>query len=146
MARDRPQGPTRATPPSAFQTAKTCSPPLFRRPTSGSMVSGSIHTRPASSSETISCGRSTGRFPTSSVGNLLMAGKHISVTHVAGSSTKLMGNGAQHGVAVAAAALLCNKYSLTPRELHDTRLDELKSLVAELTRCDHDMASHPPTR
>jgi hypothetical protein len=49
--------------------------------------------------------------------NLLMAGKHISVTHVAGSSTKLMGNGAQHGVAVAAAAFLCNTHDTTPRGL-----------------------------
>ena len=41
------------------------------------------------------------------VGNLLMAGKHISVTHVAGSSTKTMLNGGQHGVAAGAAAFLC---------------------------------------
>ena len=78
--------------------------------------------------------------------NLLMAGKHISVTHVAGSSTKLMGNGAQHGVAVAAAAFLCNKYNTTPRGLYDNRLNELKTLVGELTGCDHDMAINPPFR
>lgn len=78
--------------------------------------------------------------------NLLMAGKHISVTHVAGSATKLMGNGAQHGVAVAAAAALCNKYSTTPRSLYENHLNELRGLVHELTQCDHDMASHPPAR
>ncbi|WP_457789650.1 FAD-dependent oxidoreductase [Pseudomonas sp. PL-6] len=80
------------------------------------------------------------------IDNLLMAGKHISVTHVAGSATKLMGNGAQHGVAVAAAAALCNKLGTTPRGLYENHLDELKGLVHQLTRCDHDMASHPPVR
>ncbi|OQW74992.1 MAG: hypothetical protein BVN32_12120 [Proteobacteria bacterium ST_bin14] len=34
------------------------------------------------------------------IDNLLMAGKHISVTHIAGPATKLMGKDAQHGVAV----------------------------------------------
>lgn len=78
--------------------------------------------------------------------NLMMAGKHISVTHVAGSSTKLMGNGAQHGVAVAAAAFLCNEHDTTPRGLYDDRLDELRTLVDALTGHDHDLGSHPPRR
>jgi hypothetical protein len=80
------------------------------------------------------------------ISNLLMAGKHISVTHVAGSSTKLMGNGAQHGVAVAAAAYLCNKHNTTPRGLYDELLSELRSLVDALTGHDHDMGSFPPKR
>jgi hypothetical protein len=80
------------------------------------------------------------------IDNLLMAGKHISVTHVAGSSTKLMGNGAQHGVAVAAAAFLCNEHNTTPRGLYDDRLTELRGLVEALTGCDHDMESQPPAR
>lgn len=80
------------------------------------------------------------------IDNLLMAGKHISVTHVAGSATKLMGNGAQHGVAVAAAASLCNKYSVSPRGLYENHLSELRELVHQLTSCDHDMHSNPPTR
>jgi hypothetical protein len=78
--------------------------------------------------------------------NLMMAGKHISVTHVAGSATKLMGNGAQHGVAVAAAALLCNRYSTTPRGVYENHLEELRGLVEALTGCDHDMVSNPPAR
>ncbi|MEZ5227767.1 MAG: FAD-dependent oxidoreductase [Acidimicrobiales bacterium] len=41
------------------------------------------------------------------VDNLMMAGKHISVTRVAGTTTKLMGNGGQHGAAVGVAASLC---------------------------------------
>ena len=80
------------------------------------------------------------------IDNLMMAGKHISVTHVAGSSVKLMGNGAQHGVAVAAAAFLCRKHNTIPRGLCNERLDELKGLVHELAMHDHDMASHPPAK
>ncbi len=71
------------------------------------------------------------------IDNLLMAGKHISVTHVAGSSTKFMGNGAQHGIAVAAAASLCNKYGTTPRSLYDNHLDELRGAVDELSCAHH---------
>ena len=74
------------------------------------------------------------------IDNLMMAGKHISVTHVAGSSTKLMGNGAQHGIAVAAAAFLCKKHGTTPRGLYENHLGELKELASTLG-CDH-----PPAR
>lgn len=80
------------------------------------------------------------------IDNLLMAGKHISVSHVAGSSTKLMGNGAQHGVAVAAAAHLCNENGTTPRGLYDDHLSELRSLVDALTGHDHDLGTFPPKR
>jgi hypothetical protein len=80
------------------------------------------------------------------IDNLLMAGKHISVTHVAGSSVKLMGNGAQHGIAVAAAAFLCNAYDSTPRGLYDAHLDELIGLVDRLTGHDHDPAGGAPGR
>ena len=80
------------------------------------------------------------------IDNLMMAGKHISVTHVAGASVKLMGNGAQHGVAVAAAAILCNELETTPRGLLDNHLDRLRTLVDGLTGHDHDMTSHPPAR
>lgn len=80
------------------------------------------------------------------IDNLLVAGKHISVTHVAGSSVKLMGNGAQHGVAVGAAAALCNGLDTTPRGLLLDHFDRLRGLVDELTRHDHDMTSNPPAR
>jgi hypothetical protein len=67
------------------------------------------------------------------VSNLMMAGKHISVTHIAGSSTKMMGNGGQHGIAVGAAAFLCRKYNTTPRELYEKHLHELKGVIKEIT-------------
>lgn len=78
--------------------------------------------------------------------NLLMAGKHISATHVAASSVKLMGNGAQHGVAVGAAAFLCNMHSTSPRGLYDNHLGQLATLVESLAGCDHDLTSSPPKR
>lgn len=65
--------------------------------------------------------------------NLLMAGKHISVSHVASSSTKFMGNGAQHGVAVAAAATLCNRHGTVPRGLYEGHMDELRGLVDRMS-------------
>ena len=80
------------------------------------------------------------------IDNLLMAGKHISVTHVAGSSVKLMGNGAQHGVATAAAAFLCNEHETTPRGLYDAYLDELIGLVSKLTGHQHDHAVTPASK
>ena len=80
------------------------------------------------------------------IDNLMMAGKHISVTHVAGSSTKFMGNGAEHGVAVAVAAFLCNTLGTTPRGLYAAHLDVLKARVAGLVGCDHDLAADPPRR
>jgi hypothetical protein len=69
--------------------------------------------------------------------NLLMAGKHISVTRVAGTTTKLMGNGGQHGVAVGAAAHLCVKHGTTPRGVYESYLDDLQALTSELTGCRH---------
>lgn len=67
------------------------------------------------------------------IANLMMAGKHISVTHVAGSNTKFMGNGGQHAIATAAAAHLCNKYNTTPREVYVSHLLELQALAAGIT-------------
>ena len=80
----------------------------------------------------------------SNIENLMAAGKHISVTHVAGSATKFMGNGAQHGVAVAAAAKLCIEFGATPRQLCQNHLAELKNEINKLTACDHDMHHNPP--
>lgn len=70
----------------------------------------------------------------------------MSVTHVAGSSVQLMGNGAQHGGAVAATAFLCSEHNTMPRGLLDDHLDKLRGLVDALTGHDHDMTMHPPAR
>ncbi|GAA5118873.1 FAD-dependent oxidoreductase [Haloechinothrix salitolerans] len=64
--------------------------------------------------------------------NLMMAGKHISVTHIAGSVTKFMGNGGQHAIATAAAAKLCLEYDATPGEIYDNHVEELQKTVEKL--------------
>jgi len=63
------------------------------------------------------------------IANLMMAGKHISATHVAGSSTKVMLNGGQHGVAVGSAAFLCKKHGATPRTVCKEHIKELQDIV-----------------
>ena len=80
------------------------------------------------------------------IDNLMMAGKHISVTHIAASSTKFMGNGAQHGVACAAAVKKCIELDTSPRDLYEQHLDGLKADIKALTDCDHDLNSHPPEK
>ena len=65
--------------------------------------------------------------------------------HAAGSATKLMGNGAQHAIAVAATACLCSRYQTNPRGLAKEYFVTLKALVTELTACDHDMAANAQT-
>jgi hypothetical protein len=67
------------------------------------------------------------------VPNLMMAGKHISATHVASSNTEFMGNGGQHAIATAAAAHLCEKYGTTPRNIYENHLAELQSIAAAIT-------------
>ncbi len=76
------------------------------------------------------------------VENLLMAGKHISVTHIAGASTKTMLNGGQMGVAVGAAAFLCKKYDTSPRGVYQQHLSELQSIVGEREAYEHCFAPH----
>jgi hypothetical protein len=68
--------------------------------------------------------------------NLLAAGKHISITHVAGSNVKFMGNGAQHGIAVGAAAYLSKKHGKTPREIGRDHIQELRDLAGDIG-CEH---------
>ncbi|MGI9614038.1 MAG: FAD-dependent oxidoreductase [Acidimicrobiales bacterium] len=76
--------------------------------------------------------------------NLMMAGKHISVTHIAGSSVKLMGNGGQHGAAVGIAAHLCAEHGTDPRGIYNDHLGQLQQLASEMTGCGHLHLPEPP--
>ena len=58
--------------------------------------------------------------------NLLLAGRLISATHLAHSSTRLMRTGGAIGQAVGLAAAMCCAHGLTPRRLYEERLDELQ--------------------
>jgi len=58
--------------------------------------------------------------------NLLLAGRNISVTHVALGSTRVMGTCAIIGQAAGTAAHLCVRYGVTPRELGEKYIAELQ--------------------
>lgn len=59
------------------------------------------------------------------VDNLFMAGRNISVSHIALSSTRVQNTTGMMGEVVAAAAALCKKYNCLPREVYTKHLDEL---------------------
>jgi len=61
--------------------------------------------------------------------NLMMAGRQVSVTHVALGTTRLMGTCATMGQAVGTAAYLCKKYNIFPRELYNKHITELQQLL-----------------
>ncbi|MDR1881058.1 MAG: FAD-dependent oxidoreductase [Tannerellaceae bacterium] len=65
------------------------------------------------------------------VGNLFMAGRNISVTHVALGTTRVMRTTGMLGEVVGMAASICKKYGITPRDVYRRHLDELKALMKE---------------
>jgi len=64
------------------------------------------------------------------VPNLFMAGRDISVTHVALGTVRVMNTTGMMGTVVGRAAYLCGKLNVAPRELYSQHLDELKRLLA----------------
>ncbi|GGB97924.1 FAD-dependent oxidoreductase [Dyadobacter sediminis] len=60
------------------------------------------------------------------IGNLFIAGRIISATHVAFASTRVMATSAAGGQAVGIAAALCKKYNCSPREVGQLHLQELQ--------------------
>jgi len=64
------------------------------------------------------------------VGNLFMAGRDISATHVALGTVRVMRTGGMMGEAVGMASSLCKKYTCSPRDVYAQHLDELKELMA----------------
>ena len=65
------------------------------------------------------------------VDNLFMAGRDISVTHVALGTTRVMRTTGMMGEVVGMAASICKKYGIEPRAVYRYHLDELKSLMKE---------------
>ncbi len=63
------------------------------------------------------------------VSNLMMAGRNISVTHVALGTIRVMRTGGMMGELLGMAASLCKKYDTTPRGVYERHLDELKELA-----------------
>ncbi len=65
------------------------------------------------------------------VGNLMFAGRNISVTHTAMSSTRVMATCGTIGQAVGTAAAIAVRDGLTPRGVYEERLTELKQTLME---------------
>ena len=68
-------------------------------------------------------------FYSRNVSNLFMAGRCISVTHVALGTIRVMRTGGMMGEVVGMAASLCKEHDTTPRGIYQKHLDELKALM-----------------
>ncbi len=65
------------------------------------------------------------------ISNLLMAGRDISVSHIALGTVRVMRTTGMMGEVVGMAASLCKKHKSTPREIYQNYLPELKSMMKE---------------
>ncbi len=65
------------------------------------------------------------------VENLFMAGRNISVTHVALGTVRLMRTGGMMGEVVGMAASLCKNHKCLPRDIYAAHLGELNNLMAK---------------
>ena len=63
------------------------------------------------------------------VENLFMAGRNISVTHVALGTVRVMRTGGMMGEVVGMAASICKEHGVLPRGVYQKHLPELKSLM-----------------
>jgi len=67
------------------------------------------------------------------VENLFMAGRNISVTHVALGTIRVMRTTGMMGEVVGMAAAVCKKYDARPRDVYTNYLDDLKELMTRGT-------------
>ena len=63
------------------------------------------------------------------INNLFMAGRNISVTHVALGTTRVMRTCGMAGEVVGLAASVCNRHEVLPREVYQRYLPELQALM-----------------
>ena len=63
------------------------------------------------------------------VANLMMAGRNISVTHVALGTVRVMRTGGVMGEVLGMAASLCREHGTTPRGVYEDHLEDLKALM-----------------
>lgn len=63
------------------------------------------------------------------VGNLMMAGRNISVTHVALGTIRVQRTTGMMGEVLGMAASLCKEHGVTPRGVYEDHLEELKELM-----------------
>ena len=79
-------------------------------------------------------------FYSRNVPNLFMAGRDISVTHIALGATRLMRTHGMMGEVVGMAAAVCKKHGCAPRDVYEAHIGELKGLML---RGVGDGARHP---
>lgn len=72
-------------------------------------------------------------FYSKDVANLFMAGRDISVTHIALGSVRVMRTCAMMGEVVGMAASICSKRSILPRDIYTTYFEDLKALMRKGT-------------
>jgi len=65
------------------------------------------------------------------IDNLLFAGRNISATHAAISSTRVMGTCSLLGQALGTAVTICSREGIFPRELSAERITELQNMLLE---------------
>ena len=65
--------------------------------------------------------------------NLFMAGRNISVTHIALGTTRVMRTTGMLGEVVGMAADICRRHNSLPRSVYEKYLDELKELMKKGT-------------
>ncbi|HOW39105.1 MAG TPA: FAD-dependent oxidoreductase [Bacteroidales bacterium] len=63
------------------------------------------------------------------ISNLFMAGRHISTTHVAHAATRVQRYTGTYGEVVGIAAALCIRHDVSPRELFERYLNDLKAAL-----------------
>ncbi len=68
-------------------------------------------------------------FYSRNIDNLFMAGRNISVTHVALGTVRVMRTLGMVGEVVGMAASVCKRHNVNPRQVYTDHLDELKALM-----------------
>ena len=68
-------------------------------------------------------------FCSKDISNMFMAGRNISVTHIALGTVRVMRTTAMMGEVVGMAASICRRHGILPREVYSDRLEELKELM-----------------
>jgi hypothetical protein len=63
------------------------------------------------------------------ISNLMMAGRNISVTHIALGTVRVQRTTGMMGEVLGMAATLCKQHSTTPRGVYEKHLDELKTMM-----------------
>lgn len=72
-------------------------------------------------------------FYSKDIDNMFMAGRNISVTHIALGSTRVMRTCAMIGEVVGMAASICAKKKVTPRDIYKTHFADLQELMRKGT-------------